>query len=79
MKQNTNCFTWNTNKQDNEKEDFQERGPIPFFSVCLCVHWLLTLPLRNPAKLLNVQTDRHQRPHHNRNNRHNTHQSQHTS
>lgn len=59
MKQNTNCFTWNTNKQNNEKEDFKERGYLPFFGVLIRVYWLLTLPLRNPTKLLDVPTDRH--------------------
>ena len=50
---------------------------LPPVNCTLCA-FRATLPLRNPAKLLNVQTDRHQRQSHDCYNRHNVHKSQHT-
>ena len=46
---------------------------------CTICAFRATLPLRNPAKLLNVQTNRHQRQSHDCNHGHNLHQPQHTS
>lgn len=59
VEQNKNVSRGTQKNNDNEKEDFQERRHVPFFGIFVCVYWLLTLPLRSVARLLNVQADRH--------------------
>lgn len=52
---------------------------LPPVRVTLCSVRGYYLPLRSVARLLNVQANRHQRQNYNCYNRHNVHQSQHTS